>query len=79
MDRPRSNAALSGRLRRATRLAALALGLPVIWGCNSGSSRLLQPGEKAPPLKAAGWLNGPAPTADELAGNLVVVDIWAYW
>jgi hypothetical protein len=39
----------------------------------------LQPGEKAPPLKAAGWLNGTAPTADELAGNLVVVDIWAYW
>lgn len=79
MDRPRSNATSSRWLPTATRLAVLILGLPVIWACNSGSTRLLQPGEKAPPLKAAGWLNGPAPTADELAGNLVVVDIWAYW
>ncbi len=36
-------------------------------------------GEQAPPIQATGWLNGPAPTSDELQGKVVVVDAWASW
>src|SRR5690606_30482368 len=30
-------------------------------------------------LAAAGWINGEPPTADELSGQIVVVDFWATW
>jgi len=36
-------------------------------------------GRKAPEIKAAGWVNGPAPTPDELQGKLIVVEAWATW
>ena len=39
----------------------------------------LQPGESAPALVAAGWLNGNAPTAESLHGRVVVVEAWASW
>jgi hypothetical protein len=39
----------------------------------------MQLGELAPPLEAAGWLNGPAPTDMTLAGKVLVVDVWADW
>ena len=32
-----------------------------------------------PPLRAAGWVNGPLPPRDQLAGNVVLVDVWADW
>lgn len=32
-----------------------------------------------PKIKAAGWLNGPAPETGELAGKVLVVDAWASW
>lgn len=32
--------------------------------------------EAAPPILADGWLNGPEPTSDELAGQVVVVDVF---
>jgi thiol-disulfide isomerase/thioredoxin len=35
-----------------------------------------QVGDPLPELSGAGWLNGPAPTAADLEGNVVVVDIW---
>ena len=43
------------------------------------SSKLLAPGETMPLIAAEGWLNEPAPSADELRDHIVVVDVWAYW
>lgn len=36
-------------------------------------------GTKAPEIKAQGWFNGPAPTAGDLNGKIIVLDAWAYW
>ena len=36
-------------------------------------------GQPAPQISAAGWLNGPGPTENELSGKVIVVDAWAYW
>lgn len=36
-------------------------------------------GRLAPEIRAEGWINGPGPTSQELAGKIVVLDIWAYW
>ena len=33
-------------------------------------------GDELPALPADGWLNGAAPTLDNLAGRVIVVDIW---
>lgn len=32
-----------------------------------------------PPLEAVGWLNGSAPTPEELSQNVKVIDAWAFW
>jgi thiol-disulfide isomerase/thioredoxin len=37
----------------------------------------LSPGTPAPPLEAAGWVNGPPPRPG--AARLIVLDIWAGW
>lgn len=39
----------------------------------------LAPGQPAPMLKAEGWLNGAAPTADAVKGKVWVVDFFAHW
>ena len=36
----------------------------------------LEPGNRAPKIEAEGWLNGEAPGALDLAGNVVVVHAW---
>jgi thiol-disulfide isomerase/thioredoxin len=36
-------------------------------------------GQPAPPIKAAGWLNGEAPAEDAFRDKVVVVDAWAHW
>jgi hypothetical protein len=38
--------------------------------------KLLEAGAELPSLGAQGWLNGPPPIADDLAGHLVVLDVW---
>ncbi|MCH8830914.1 MAG: hypothetical protein IID45_15170 [Planctomycetes bacterium] len=44
-------------------------------GANSG----LAVGQDAPEINPAGWVNGPAPTGEKLAGKVIVVDAWASW
>ncbi len=39
----------------------------------------IRPVSKAPEIRAAGWLNGPGPTPEELHGKVLVVDAWAFW
>jgi thiol-disulfide isomerase/thioredoxin len=39
----------------------------------------LPPGNPAPAITAAGWINGEAPTPATLAGKVVVVEAWATW
>ena len=39
----------------------------------------LQKGKPFPPIEVAGWINGPGPTADDLKGQIFVVDAWAFW
>ena len=36
-------------------------------------------GSLAPEITAAGWVNGSAPTQEELQGKLIVVEAWATW
>lgn len=36
----------------------------------------LELGAEVPSLMCQGWINGPPPTADELAGHPVVLDVW---
>lgn len=45
-------------------------------GCNSGSAPL-GIGASLPPLSVEGWTNGDGP--GDLAGKVVVVDVWAHW
>lgn len=37
------------------------------------------PGEVFPEIQADGWINGEPPSKSELAGHIVVVDVWASW
>jgi hypothetical protein len=64
------------------RNAFLLIIFGVIAGCGvqlQGNSNLLGAGDTPPELLAEGWLNGTAPTESELAGKVIVVDVWAYW
>lgn len=45
----------------------------------SATDVILPLGKELPPLEPAGWINGPAPTSDELAGNVLVIDVWDYY
>lgn len=32
-----------------------------------------------PEIHAESWINGPGPTKADLAGHVVVIDVWAHW
>ncbi|VAX39268.1 hypothetical protein MNBD_PLANCTO02-2308 [hydrothermal vent metagenome] len=36
-------------------------------------------GKPFPPLKAEGWINGNAPTTNDLKGKVLVIDAFAHW
>jgi thiol-disulfide isomerase/thioredoxin len=69
----------------AGRSDLLVVLLALAAGCNHSTSlsgphgNLLPPGTPLPALVAEGWLNGPGPTTEELRGQVVVIDVWAYW
>jgi hypothetical protein len=41
--------------------------------------RALAVGTKAPPIEAAGWLNGSPPRVGAGGPRLILVDLWAHW
>ena len=62
------------------RPALLLVIVVMLVGCRvRESGGPLGVGSLAPALLAEGWLNGEAPGEAELAGKVVVVDVWAYW
>lgn len=62
-------------------VAALALSAVMIWlfSPKRGGGVGAPAGTPAPPITAAGWVNGDAPTPEELDGQVVVVEAWATW
>lgn len=62
---------------RPFRLLGL-LGLGVLLGCEQTPAPV-GIGAPAPALVAQGWLNGTPANWPQLAGRVVVIDVWAYW
>ncbi|HEY0984564.1 MULTISPECIES: TlpA family protein disulfide reductase [unclassified Schlesneria] len=38
-----------------------------------------QIGKPFPPIEAGGWINEPGPSPEDLKGQILVVDAWAFW
>jgi thiol-disulfide isomerase/thioredoxin len=61
----------------------LAAGILSVWITRGTPSARLRPsglvGLPAPELLAQGWLNGPGPASEELAGKVVFVEAFAFW
>ena len=63
------------------------VAIAVLTGCNTGDqtgppaaeARASGGGKPAPEILAQGWLNGAPPSTSDLAGKVVVVDVWAHW
>ena len=71
MNRIRGNVII----RRAMILAVAIIGCARM----HSSSTLMPPGTVVPPLHVDGWINGPGPEAEDLAGKVVGLDAWAFW
>ena len=71
---------MPARLAGGFSAALLMLLVVAIAGCElpSTSSATVQVGTPLPPLAAEGWI-GQEPSAEELKGQVVVVQCWAYW
>lgn len=64
------------------KLAVILIAFVVLAGLlllRRGPSSNLPLGVAAPPIQAAGWLQGTAPSPDELKGRVVVLDAFGYW
>ncbi len=60
-------------------LALIVAGAPLLWSIQASPlTGGLAVGASMPPIEAAGWINGPAPSADELKGKIVVVNGWFF-
>ena len=60
--------------------ALLVLVVILIFNRGGGTGELIPVGTPLPELMAEGWLNAPSiPTRENLAGKVVVVDVWATW
>lgn len=64
------------------KLAVILIAFVVLAGLlllRRGPSSKIPLGIPAPPIQAAGWLQGTAPSHDELKGRVVVLDAFGYW
>jgi hypothetical protein len=62
------------------RNAFLLVIIAMFVGCSAReASGPLGAGAMPPAILAEGWLNGTAASESELAGKVIVVDVWAYW
>jgi thiol-disulfide isomerase/thioredoxin len=60
-------------------LALIVAAAPFLWSIQaSAQTGGLAVGESMPPIEAAGWVNGPGPSADDLKGKVVVVNGWFF-
>lgn len=84
MPQPRSDSPNTVFLKG---MAAIAAALAIMWALLSSHQQPgnglpaagLPVGSPLPRIKAAGWLNGPAPRLGELNGKVLVIDAWASW
>lgn len=60
-------------------IALMAIGFALLLRTAMQPHVSKQLGKPFPPIEAASWINGNAPTADELKGQILVVDAWAFW
>jgi len=54
-------------------------GFPATGSHPTEIQTVLNVGQPAPEIAAAGWLNASPPGSSELEGKVVVVDVWAHW
>ena len=60
-------------------LALIVGGAPILWSIQaSAQTSGLAIGQPMPPIAAAGWINGPGPSAADLKGKVVVVNGWFF-
>jgi thiol-disulfide isomerase/thioredoxin len=60
-------------------LALIVASAPFLWSIQANAQTGgLAVGESMPPIEAAGWVNGLAPSADDLKGKVVVVNGWFF-
>ena len=68
------------RLSVMKRISLLLTAMVLLAGCRvKQASGPMGVGGSPPPIVAEGWLNGAEPSDSELAGKVVVIDVWAYW
>ena len=69
----------SGFLIAVSVVGVLTIGFALLLRSAMAPPVSPQIGRPFPRIEAAGWINGPGPTADDLQGKVVVVDAWAFW
>src|SRR4051794_28392084 len=69
----------NGFLVALTIVGVLAIGFALLF--RSAMHPMDSPflGRQFPAVEAAGWINGKAPTTEDLRGQILVVDAWAFW
>ena len=60
-------------------VGVLAIGFALLFRAAMAPPVSAQIGKQFAPIEALGWINGSAPTPEDLKGKILVVDAWAFW